>query len=106
MELSTICGLDIFMVLYDSKTNKKVEYRSNPDFSLECIAEDATKEMYDNSDYDELMNKFTKKDQLKKIQQKHSEAQRPSEPAADSILKNVMKKRSLKVIEQIKASHS
>jgi hypothetical protein len=71
MELSTICGLDIYMVIFDPKKNKKVEYKSSAEFDVGSIETDATTEIYDNGDYDELMNKFTKKDQLKKIQQKH-----------------------------------
>jgi hypothetical protein len=50
------------------------------------------KELYDNEDYDELMNKFTKKEQLKKIQQKHIEKERARKPSYDNIRNNVMSK--------------
>lgn len=80
MELSTICGLDIHIVIYDGQKNKKVEYKSSKDFIPSEIDADAESEFYDNSDYDALMNKFTKKDQLKKIQEKHKKDQLPPQP--------------------------
>ena len=62
MELSTICGLDIHIVIYDRSKNKKVEYKSSKNFKTTEIGADAESEFYDNSDYDALMNKFTKKE--------------------------------------------
>ena len=72
MELSTICDLEIHIVIFDAAKNKRVEYKSSSDFEVDAIAPTVELEYYDNSDYDELMNKFTKKEQLKKIQEKHA----------------------------------
>lgn len=105
MELSTICGLDIHIVIFDKAKHKKVEYKSTNDFDFDAI--DAMRpevelEYYDNSDYDELMNKFTKKEQLKKIQEKHQQNRNnaKNEQATDKILQNVLKKRNVKVVEK------
>jgi hypothetical protein len=37
MELSTICGLNIYMAIYDPSQIKLVEYHSHPDFDLSDI---------------------------------------------------------------------
>jgi len=102
MELSTICDLEIHIVIFDAAKNKKVEYKSSSDFEVDAIAPTVELEYYDNSDYDELMNKFTKKEQLKKIQEKHAKNRQAAqaEPTAEKILQNVLKKRQVKTIEK------
>ena len=58
MELSTIGQLDIYMGIYDQEKNNFVEYKSCPQF---CVDRDATREVYDNGDYDELKEKFIRR---------------------------------------------
>ena len=52
MELSTICNLDIHIVIFDAAKNKKVEYKSSKDFEVDAISPTVEMEYYDNSDYD------------------------------------------------------
>ena len=68
MELSTICSLDIYMAIYDPKKGKLVEFKSNEEFNINRIPDDVDIEKYDNGDYNELLNKFTRKEQVEKIQ--------------------------------------
>ena len=82
-------------MIFDAAKNKKVEYKSSSDFEADAIDPTVELEYYDNTDYDELMNKFTKKEQLKKIQEKHAQNRQAAqtEPTAEKILQNVLKKR-------------
>ena len=37
IELSTMCGQDIFMVIFDKEKQKLVEYRSDPNFRIDIV---------------------------------------------------------------------
>ena len=37
IEMSTICGLDVFMVMVDRKTKRLVELNSVPEFDLQAV---------------------------------------------------------------------
>ena len=37
IEISTICGLDVFMVMVDRKTKRLVELNSVPEFDLQAV---------------------------------------------------------------------
>jgi hypothetical protein len=85
MELSTVCSQKIYMVIYDEATLCYVEYRSHPNFDFSLINNKATREVYNNCDYDELAQKFIKREQHKKIQYLHS-LNVPRDQPVDSIL--------------------
>ena len=69
IELSTMCGQDIFLVIFDKEKQKLVEYRSDPNFGIEIvnglmnpdIAKHFVHQLYTNEDQVKVCTKKTKK---------------------------------------------
>lgn len=67
IELSSLCGLDIFMVIFDKEKQKMIEFRSRDDFTSKIVAQLTQKdislqfkhEVFTNEDY----NRFSRKNE-------------------------------------------
>lgn len=79
MELSLICQQDIYMVIFDRKLGRFVEFQSTPQINVHKIKsmQDMGEiykynyELYENEDYSKLNVKSLTKNQFNKLQTKY-----------------------------------
>ena len=71
MELSMICDQDIYMMIYDRKQGRVVEFQSTPNFSLDSVKDLLRQqehkfayELYENDDYGKINVKSLTKNQF------------------------------------------